>query len=84
MCVCTQSHICKLSFISGHVVVIYLHLQTGNNTLIGSLVRLPDNHLHLTESERVLRNEEKFQELVQLFRTKGKHSKGFYYVYICL
>ena len=50
--------------------------QTGNNTLIGSLVRLPDNHLHVAESERVLRTEEKFQELVQLFRTKGQHKKG--------
>lgn len=52
------------------------YIKTGNSTLIGSLVRLPDNHLHLTESERVLRNEEKYQELVQLFRTKGKHSKA--------
>ncbi len=50
--------------------------QTGNNTLIGSLVRLPDNHLHLAESERILRNEEKFRELVELFSTKRQHRKG--------
>ena len=50
--------------------------QTNNNTLIGSLVRLRDNHLHLAESERVLRAQEKFQELVQLFQTKGQHKKG--------
>ena len=30
----------------------------------------------MAESERVLRTEEKFQELVQLFRTKGHHRKG--------
>lgn len=44
--------------------------------MIGSLVRLRDNHLHMSESERVLRNEEKFKELVQLFQTKGQHKKG--------
>ncbi|XP_019851602.1 PREDICTED: vam6/Vps39-like protein [Amphimedon queenslandica] len=49
------------------------YIKTGNNTLIGSLVRLPENHLHLGESERVLRNDEKFQELVQLYQTKGQH-----------
>ena len=50
--------------------------QTGNNTLIGSLVRLPDNHLHIAESERVLRNEDKYQELIQLYHSKGQHRKG--------
>ena len=50
--------------------------QTGINTLIGSLVRLPDNYLHMAESERVLRNEEKFQELIDLYRSKKEHKKG--------
>ena len=50
--------------------------QTGNNTLIGSLVRLPDNYLHMAESERVLRNEEKYQELIDLYRSKKEHKKG--------
>ena len=50
--------------------------QTGNNTLIGSLVRLPDNYLHMAESERVLKNEEKFQELIDLYRSKKEHKKG--------
>ena len=35
-------------------------------TLVVSLVRLPDNYLHLTESERVLRNEQYFSELIDL------------------
>ena len=51
-------------------------LQTGNNTLIGSLVRLPDNHLHVGESERVLRNEDKFKELIDLYQSNGLHRKG--------
>ena len=49
--------------------------QTGN-TLLGSLVRLPDNHLDVSESERVLRHEEKFTELVDLFRSKQMHRQG--------
>ena len=53
-----------------------LCFQTGNNTLIGSLVRLPDNYLHMAESERVLRNEEKYQELIDLYRSKKEHKKG--------
>ena len=52
------------------------YYQTGNNTLIGSLVRLPDNHLHVAESERVLRNEDKFKELIDLYQSKGLHKKG--------
>ena len=51
-------------------------LQTGNKTLVASLVRLPDNYLHLTESERVLRNEQYFSELIDLYQSKGKHKKG--------
>ena len=50
--------------------------QTGNTVLIGSLVRLPDNHLHISESERVLKQEDRFQELVELYNSKGLHSKG--------
>ena len=53
-----------------------LTCQTSNSTLIGSLVRLRDNHLHLAESERILRNEDKFQELVDLYSSKGLHKKG--------
>ena len=44
--------------------------------LIGSLVRLPDNHLHVAESERVLKQEDYFQELVELYNSKGHHNKG--------
>ena len=32
--------------------------------------------MHLNESERVLRTDEKFQELVQLYQTKGQHKSG--------
>ena len=54
-------------------------LVTASN-LIGSLVRLPDNHLHIAESEQVLRNEDKFQELIDLYHSKGQHRKGTYSV----
>ena len=54
----------------------FFWLQTGKKTLVASLVRLPDNYLHLTESERVLRNEQYFSELIDLYQSKGKHKKG--------
>ncbi len=44
--------------------------------MIGSLVRLPDNFLHPGESERVLRQESHYNELIDLFKSKGKHKKG--------
>ena len=40
-----------------------------NKTLVVSLV-------HLTESERVLLNEQYFSELIDLYQSKGKHKKG--------
>ena len=64
-----------------NITVIQFHLgQTGNSTLVRSLVRLPDNHLHFAESERVLCNEDKFEELVDLCHCKGKHRQGTYSV----
>ena len=54
---------------------MYICQQTGNS-LLGSLVRLPDNHLDIAESERVLRTEEKFIELVDLFKSKKMHKQG--------
>ena len=61
-----------------NMVGCYVICQTGN-TLLGSLVRLPDNHLDVSESERVLRHEEKFTELVDLFRSKQMHRQGIVY-----
>ena len=71
-----------MSVHSKHLPISFppIMLQTGNSTLIGSLVRLPDNHLHIAESERVLRNEDKFQELIDLYHSKGQHRKGTYSV----
>ncbi len=57
-------------------VVIPLPLQMKKDTMIGSLVRLPDNYLHLGECERVLRSEEHFKELIDLYQSKGRHRKG--------
>ena len=63
-----------------NILLLYslYYFQTGNNTLIGSLVRLPDNYLHMAESERVLKNEEKYKELIDLYRSKKEHKKGRY------
>ena len=44
--------------------------------LIESLVRLPENYLHIQESERVLKQEDKFKELIDLYYTKKLHNKG--------
>ena len=44
--------------------------------MVGSLLRLPDNYLHLEECERVLRSEEYFKELIDLYQSKGRHRKG--------
>jgi len=51
-------------------------VQLKRTTLIGSLVRLQDNFLHLGECERVLRHENHFEELIDLYKSKGDHRKG--------
>ena len=51
-------------------------MQLKRTTMIGSLVRLPDNFLHQGESERVLRQENHFEELIDLYKSKGDHRKG--------
>ncbi len=40
------------------------------------MVRLPGNHLHLAEGDRVLRSEDRFTELVDLYQSKGLLRKG--------
>eukprot|EP00731_Ephydatia_muelleri_P022083 Em0014g674a len=52
------------------------YTKTNNSTLLGSLVRLPDNHLNLAECEKVLKQENKYQELVDLYNSKGQHEKA--------
>ena len=65
----------SISIIYFFCYYMYICQQTGNS-LLGSLVRLPDNHLDIAESERVLRTEEKFIELVDLFKSKKMHKQG--------
>ena len=50
--------------------------QTNNSVLIGSLVRLPENYLHIQESERVLKGKDKYRELIDLYFSKKFHKKG--------
>ncbi|XP_074662539.1 vam6/Vps39-like protein isoform X2 [Tubulanus polymorphus] len=51
------------------------YLQT-NDALVASLLRLPDNHCHEDESERVLKKYHKYDELVILYERKGLHRKA--------
>ena len=44
--------------------------------MIASLVRLHDNFLHQGECERVLRQENLFEELIDFYKSKGEHRKG--------
>lgn len=48
-------------------------LQT-NDSLVASLLRL--NYCHLEESEKTLRQYQKYGELIILYQTKGQHKKA--------
>lgn len=48
------------------------YLQT-NDALVAPLLRIPDNHCHLEETEKALKKKQKYNELVILYRTKGLH-----------
>jgi len=51
------------------------YLLTGNNALVGSLVRV-SNLCHVGESEKMLTQYKKFSELVDLYYGKGYHRKA--------
>ncbi|CAL1543565.1 unnamed protein product [Lymnaea stagnalis] len=51
------------------------YLQT-NVALVAPLLRLKDNNCHVEESERVLKKNEKYPELIILYETKGLHQKA--------
>lgn len=48
------------------------YLQT-NDALVSSLLRIPDNHCHLEETEKALKKRQKYNELIILYHTKGLH-----------
>ncbi|KAK7066121.1 Vam6/Vps39-like protein [Halocaridina rubra] len=52
------------------------YIETNNNTLIESLVRMPDTRVSLQEGERLLRKNEKYSELVLFYRSRGHHKKA--------
>jgi len=47
-----------------------------NDALLAPLLRLKDNNCHIDESERVLKDAQKYSELVILYEKKGLHNKG--------
>lgn len=49
------------------------YLQT-NDSLVASLIRL--NYCHAEESEKILRQHEKYGELIILYQVKGNHKKA--------
>ena len=48
------------------------YLQT-KDSLVAPLLRIPDNHCHLEETEKALKKRQKYNELVILYRSKGLH-----------
>jgi len=48
-----------------------------NDALVAPLLRLKDNSCHIDESERVLKEAQKYSELVILYEKKGLHNKGW-------
>ncbi|XP_077997895.1 vam6/Vps39-like protein [Glandiceps talaboti] len=51
------------------------YLQT-NDALVAPLLRLKDNNCHIEESERILKKNQKFSELIILYQKKGLHRKA--------
>nr|CAB3267641.1 vam6/Vps39-like protein [Phallusia mammillata] len=51
------------------------YLKT-NDALVAPLLRLPDNHCHVEEAERVLKRAQKHRELIELYKKKGLHQKA--------
>lgn len=47
-----------------------------NDALVAPLLRLKDNNCHLEETERILKQHQKFNELVILYERNGLHTKG--------
>ncbi|XP_023931071.1 vam6/Vps39-like protein [Lingula anatina] len=47
-----------------------------NDALVAPLLRLKDNNCHLEESERVLKKQQKWSELIILYERKGYHKKA--------
>ncbi|XP_068220684.1 vam6/Vps39-like protein isoform X3 [Palaemon carinicauda] len=52
------------------------YIETNNNTLVESLVRMPETRVSLQEGERLLRKNEKFSELVYFYRSRGHHKRA--------
>lgn len=53
------------------------YLQT-NDSLVASVIR--SNHCHLEESEKTLRQYQKYGELIILYQTKGHHKKALQFL----
>lgn len=70
----SSSDITKLqSIIDTSLLKCYLHT---NNALVEHLLRIPDNHCNLEESEKALKKCLKFKELIVLYKTKHMHREA--------
>ena len=59
------------------LVKCYLKIyDDGGRSLLRSMLRLRDNQCHLKETESVLRDHKKYNELTTFYRTRGLHRKA--------
>lgn len=49
-----------------------------NDALVAPLLRLKDNMCHLEETERILKQHQKFSELIILYERNRQHKKGLF------
>ena len=52
------------------------YLLNKSGSLVASLLRLKENQCHLEETERTLKKNKKFSELIILYNTRGLHRKA--------
>lgn len=55
--------------------LVKCYLRT-NDTFVASLLRLPENYCHEEETEQVLKQYQKFNDLIILYRCKNLHEKA--------
>ena len=60
--------------------LVKCYLQT-NDALVSSLVRIPDNHCHVKETEIALKRYHKYNELIIFYQSQKLHRKALDFLY---
>ena len=71
-----ETNLHAFNIIKYKFVVIPTFVSQTNDALVASLLRLPENKVHIEEAERSLKKKEKYSELIILYEKKGLHEKG--------